>query len=58
MLYLTVFYFSAEEKLPPNSYYEGLAVYILKKSGLLNNWGSLQDHFTGEKEKKKDTNTH
>lgn len=53
MLYLTVFYFSAGEKLPPNSYNEGLAVDILKKSGLLNNWGPLQVHFTEKKKEKK-----
>lgn len=46
--------------MPQNSYYEGLAVDILKKSGLLNNWGPPQVHFTEKKrkEKKKDTNTH
>lgn len=50
MLYLTVFYLSAGEKLPPNSYYEGLAVDILKNILASEITG---DHFRFSSRKKK-----
>lgn len=53
ILYLTVFYLSAGEKLPQNNCSEGLAVDTLKKSGLLNKRGPPQVCFTGKKRKKK-----